>query len=88
MTEICQHCGEGIDPGDDRPVPVVNAEGIFTAHRHWQCALRAITGGLNHLRGLCSCCGGTEPPDPPEMTLREAAIAAVDHWSQKRRTKP
>ena len=32
---------------------------------------------LNPLRGVCTCYGGSEPPDPPDMTLREAARAAV-----------
>jgi hypothetical protein len=39
-----------------------------------------MIGGLNHLLGRCTCCGGTEPPDPPEMTPRQAALAAVAAW--------
>lgn len=85
--EICQHCGESIRPEEDRPIPVINAEGIFTAHRHWQCALRAVIGGVNHLLGLCTCCGGTEPPDPVGMTPRAAAVAAVELWNKRNKGK-
>lgn len=47
---------------------------------HDFCQLRTLIGGVNHLKGLCMCCGGDRPPDPPDMTLREAAHAAVRHW--------
>lgn len=63
----CQHCGEPIYPG----------EKAAQNDMHVVCLLRLITGGLNHLRQSCSCYGGAEPPDPPEMTRREAAEAAV-----------
>lgn len=52
---------------------------------HYECSMRAIVGGLNHLKGKCICCGGTEPPDPPEMSSREAAKAAVQFWEQNGR---
>jgi hypothetical protein len=51
------------------------------AHRHRDCAIREVIGGLNHLRGLCSCCGGSAPPDPPELTRREAARQAAQYWT-------
>lgn len=47
---------------------------------HYECHLRTVIGGLNHLQGLCSCCGGSLPPDPEELSKREAAIQAVNYW--------
>jgi hypothetical protein len=74
MTDpICQWCDEPLLPDDER------APGL-TPPAHWECGLRSVTGGLNHLRGLCSCCGGTEDPDPQGMTRREAAQAAAKEW--------
>ena len=70
---ICPWCSEPITPNDER------APGL-TPLTHWECGLRSVAGGLNHLRGLCSCCGGTEEPDPPEMSRREAAQAAAKEW--------
>lgn len=52
---------------------------------HYLCHLRMIVGGLNHLRGLCTCCGGTLDPDPEGMTRREAACAAIEEWNRRRR---
>ena len=48
---------------------------------HRACHLRSsVIQGLNHQLKLCACYGGTLPPDPPEMTLRRQAEAAVEHW--------
>lgn len=38
-----------------------------------QCQLQMIAGGVNPLKGNYTFCGGTEPPEPPAMTVREAA---------------
>ncbi len=50
---------------------------------HHDCFLRTIVGGLNHQLGQCTCCGGAAPPDPPDLSLREAARAAVAVWRKK-----
>jgi hypothetical protein len=55
---------------------------------HYECHFRSIIGGLNHLRGRCTCCGGTEPPDPPELSKREAAAEAVKFWTISRGERP
>lgn len=44
--------------------------------QHLECWVRAGVGSVGHLRGRCSCYGGTEE-DPDGLTLREAARAAV-----------
>lgn len=76
----CAFCDEPVLPGEALAATNVLA--------HWECGLRAVVGGVNHLRGLCSCCGGTEPPDPPGMTRREAARAAVEHYRKTHRLVP
>lgn len=43
---------------------------------HHECFMRGVTGSVGHQRGTCSCHGGSEE-DPPGMTRREAARAAV-----------
>ncbi len=70
----CLLCDERID-GDFRWINTqFGPKGL-----HRECAMRAVIGGLNHQLGLCLCCGGSEPPDPPHLTRREAAKAAVLH---------
>lgn len=85
VGEPCLHCGEPIEAGGD---------GVMIPHGdtgdrpwHWECNLRGIIGGLNHLNGACSCCGGTDDPDPPEMTKRQAAQAAVDYYTHQQMLK-
>lgn len=73
----CGWCDEPLLEGD----PLAPAFG--TPH-HWECGLRSVLGGLNHQMGNCSCCGGTEPPDPPNMTTRQAALAAVGYYARTR----
>lgn len=69
----CLWCDEQITPADDL-APNMRPP------MHWECGLRSVAGGLNHQRGLCSCCGGSLDPDPEGMTRRDAARAAAKHW--------
>jgi hypothetical protein len=69
-VKTCLYCAEPI-ASDDFLAP------DMTPPAHFECGLRAIVGGVNHQKGTCSCCGGTDPPDPPDMTPREAARAAA-----------
>ena len=48
---------------------------------HYECAIRGVVGSVGHQRGTCSCFGGTEE-DPPGLTKREAAIAALVVWKR------
>lgn len=80
QNPICPHCDEAID-GVPRYVP--DAAGARMAW-HDACFRRLVIGGLNHLRGDCSCCGGSEPPDPPELSRRQAALAAVAYFESRR----
>jgi hypothetical protein len=47
---------------------------------HRDCQIRLVIGGLNHLMGTCLCHGGSDPPDPPFLSRREAATAAVLYY--------
>ena len=71
----CLWCEEFFRPGDTRtPDPVYTPVG--PRFQHIECAVRSIVGGLNHLNGLCCCCGGKLPPDPEGVSRREAAQMA------------
>lgn len=71
----CVYCGEPVRPGDPRAPMQQDA--------HHECGLRSVVGGLNHLTGACSCCGGDQEPDPPGLSRREAAIVAAALWRHR-----
>jgi hypothetical protein len=72
---ICDWCHEAITEQEQR-APITGTA------MHWECGLRTIVGGLNHLNGLCSCsrCHGALPPDPESTTRRNAARLAAQAW--------
>lgn len=74
LGEECPHCGEPIRPGEQG---IIRQYGNERVPVHRACDLRSVVGGLNHLRGTCSCHGGPDEPDPPGLTRREAAEAAL-----------
>jgi hypothetical protein len=50
---------------------------------HSSCHLRQVLGSLAHVRRECSCyVPGSTCTDPPGMSRREAACAAVVEWMQ------
>lgn len=69
---ICIHCHE--------PILATDRRAPFYGDMHWECGLRMTVGGVNHLNGLCICCGGTLQPDPEDVTTREAARMATELW--------
>jgi len=56
---------------------------VTDSYWHRECLMRNILGSVGHQRGECSCCGGEGPGDPPDMTKREAAKAAVVEYAKK-----
>ena len=76
----CGRCGETIAPHDE-------AQFISPGWFHHECAARMVIGGANHLLGRCTCCGGTEPPDDPALTKREAARTALAIFRAQRAPK-
>lgn len=81
----CAHCAEPIGLHDDGLL--IPSFDVNATHYpfHYECHLRMVVGGLNHQLGCCTCCGGVHPPDPPGMSLREAARLAASYWSARRR---
>jgi|HubBroStandDraft_1064217.scaffolds.fasta_scaffold32770_4 hypothetical protein len=73
---ICPECGEEIVKGE--MVMPFNNDTILM---HYECGLRGIIGSVAHLQRRCSCyVPGSEEGDPPGMSKREAAKAAVKLW--------
>ena len=70
VRDKCSRCGEGFARDDE-------SEFISPGFFHAECAARMVIGGANHLLGRCTCGGGTEPPDDPTLTKREAARTAL-----------
>lgn len=80
----CTWCSELIEPHDAGLLQPGEGPGEFPiAVFHVECLLRQVVGGINHLRGNCTCCGGTEPPDPPGFTRREAARMAAEYGRRR-----
>ena len=83
MIPDCGWCGEAIGPNDTR------AELASGEHWHYECLIRSIVGSVGHLTGRCSCYADRDKAeeDPPEMTKREAALAAAELWVERRGTQ-
>lgn len=81
VGELCAWCDEPI-ASDDTGVTMPHFDELGPRRLPWHsaCEMRSAVGGYNHLRGSCTCCGGTEPPDPPDMSRREAALWACVYW--------
>ena len=82
---LCGRCQEPIEPGSSGVLmqhfsPSTPLPRVLLLPYHEECHLRGILGGVNHLRGKCTCCGGNQPPDPEGLTSREAAKMAVDFY--------
>jgi hypothetical protein len=75
----CVHCGELIGPADSG---YYQAEGDYTFHE--ACFLRGIIGSVGHQNGTCPCHGGTAE-DPPGLSRREAALAALLLYTSRER---
>jgi hypothetical protein len=86
-TGTCDWCSERIAT-DDAGVSLPYAMQVI--HYHLNCWLRQVFGSVGHQDGKCSCTGdhmaiseASESDDPPGMTLREAANAAVEAFYKK-----
>lgn len=65
----CEHCDEAMLPDEQ------SAIGPF----HRECAFRLVAGSVGHIVKRCSCYGGTDG-DPPGLSKRDAARAALNAW--------
>lgn len=74
----CARCGEYIRSSDDGFAVPVMGEPLLAAY-HRACFMRGIIGSVAHQEKRCSCFGGTGEDDP-NLTMRQAAEAAVKLW--------
>ncbi|TAL46454.1 MAG: hypothetical protein EPN91_00240 [Salinibacterium sp.] len=56
---------------------------------HHECAVRLVAGSLGHIQKKCTCyrtelAGPAPEDDPPNMTVREAALAAYLEFNRTR----
>lgn len=85
VGRFCCWCGEPIAASDSGVVTPVALVGTPPAPAstptdlpyHEACFVRTTVGSVGHQRGACPCFGG-QFEDPPGMTLRQAAEAALD----------
>lgn len=77
VGQNCVWCNEKIEKDD------LGFMRTFGQVVHLECDVRAIIGGVNHQKGACTCCGGTEEPDPPNLTVRQTAKMAMDYWLEQ-----
>lgn len=73
----CHYCKEGFVEGDNGLQ--LQCENVF----HQECLQRMVIGSVGHQRQKCPCFGGTEQ-DPPGMSKRNAAKAAVVEYLRQR----
>lgn len=86
---LCGHCAESIEASDYvGTVALTSDERPSAIPLHGECFIRLLVGGVNHMKGICHCTGGAEPPDPPWMTKREAALAAFLHYHDRLKRSP
>jgi hypothetical protein len=95
---LCMSCEEPIEEGDRGvmmpqggldelaarldPLGLVTVGSVRGVAQHLECQLRSVLGSVGHIEGRCSCVGG-DFEDPPGLTPREAAIAAVAAWERR-----
>lgn len=72
MSETCPWCDEAIAP-TDHVQRMVDGQSW-----HTECFIRSVVGSVAHQRRRCHCyIPGSPEHDPPRLTRREAALAAV-----------
>lgn len=78
----CQWCKEEILPDEESLIDEVLPSGEVVKKPlpfHRECQFRVCCGSAGHIKKACSCYGGNEE-DPPGVSKREAARAAVRAW--------
>jgi len=82
VGEKCVWCDESIKEGDDGLILPCLSETISETPYHQECFLRTVVGSLAHQQKRCSCFGGSDEEDSPNVSLREAAVEAVKFYHQ------
>ncbi len=68
--------------------PILSTDRVDDSGRdlHYECAARMAVGSLAHVQCRCSCyVPGADEHDPPGMTRRQAAKAALDAYLARHR---
>ena len=79
VGSLCYHCEEAI-VAEDSGIQYPDGD---VAHRN--CHLRQIIGSVAHVERRCGCyVSGSEENDPPGLSLRQAADAAVAAFEKRR----
>lgn len=89
IGQPCVWCGEAFtadDKGVALPYAGASAKDPPEVNYHRECFLRTVIGSVAHLEQRCTCCGGTEH-DPPGISLRQAAIEAVELHERQQKDK-
>lgn len=74
----CEYCGE-VFIADDQGIRLGSGE-----LEHIDCFLCGVFGSAAHQQRTCSCyVPGSTEHDPPGMTKRQAATAAVNLWNDR-----
>lgn len=85
IESACTWCDEPITDTDcGVTMPAIGREGPGVVAFHIECHMRTIVGSIAHQRRRCACFGGTDD-DPPGLTRRAAARAAVDEFERRMR---
>lgn len=70
--------------GADGVARLAADQDAYVDPRHAECQLRMVLGSVGHIEGRCTCVlGDAGEEDPPGLTAREAAIAAVAAYERK-----
>lgn len=96
IAKDCTWCGEPITK-DDSGVVMLHLQmvtlggaigfGLEPGYWHYECYMRTIIGGANHQLERCTCFGGDQPSDPPELSRREQAKRAVEVYRKTEAAK-
>jgi hypothetical protein len=82
MCAPCTRCGEPITRTDEGyAIPIMGQPLLAGYHR--ACFLRGIFGSVAHQQKKCFCFGGVGEDDP-NLTVREAALAAVAYFERRK----
>jgi len=81
---LCFRCDEPFAPSEWGIISyyVPEAGACASIARHRECEMRGVIGSVGHQLRQCSCYGG-DREDPPELSIRDAARAAVALWEER-----
>jgi hypothetical protein len=74
----CLYCDEPVGPNEQHP--------NFHQSMHVECGFRSTVGSVAHVERRCGCyVPGSTENDPPGLTIRQAAKAALEAYQVLRK---